>query len=78
MSPLEGGLEIPILGTRLINVVRFKPSLAAAPFAPSITQPTACRVCRISAHSEPFKVVWEIEDNLSLGCRQRIVKHAIV
>src|SRR5260370_31923493 len=40
-----------------IRVVRFKPSLAAAPLGPPITQPTASSVCRIRARSESLRVV---------------------
>src|ERR1700730_9990136 len=51
------GREIPSFCILWISVVRFKPSLAAAPFGPPITQPTPCSVCRISARSESFRVV---------------------
>ena len=40
-----------------ISVVRFKPSLAAAPFGPPITQPTDSRAFRIRVRSESRKVV---------------------
>jgi len=40
-----------------MSVVRFKPSLAAAPFGPPITQPTPSSVRRIRLRSESFRVV---------------------
>src|ERR1700681_3748841 len=51
------GREIPSFCILWISVVRFKPSLAAAPFGPPITQPTPSSVRRISACSESLKVV---------------------
>ena len=40
-------------------VVRFKPSLAAAPFGPPITQPTDSSMLRIRVRSESLKVITE-------------------
>src|ERR1700730_13560122 len=57
-SSLSGeGREIPSFFILWINVVRFKPSVAAAPFAPPITQLTASSVWRISVRSESRSVV---------------------
>ena len=51
------GREIPSFFILAINVVRFTPSLAAAPVAPPTTHPTASRVCKIRARSESFNVL---------------------
>src|SRR5271154_853051 len=51
-----GGLLIPSFCILQISVVRFRPSLAAAPFGPPITQAVASRVCRIMARSESLRV----------------------
>jgi len=51
------GRKIPSFCILWISVVRFNPSLAAAPFGPPITQPTASSVCRIRARSESRSVV---------------------
>ena len=40
-----------------MSVVRFKPSFAAAPFGPPITQPTNSSVRRIRMRSESLSVV---------------------
>src|SRR5260370_23385422 len=53
------GRKIPSFCILQIRVVRFKPSLAAAPFGPPITQPTASSVCKIRARSESLRVVAE-------------------
>jgi hypothetical protein len=44
---LRDGREIPSLCILWISVVRFKPSLAAAPFGPPISQPSSSRARRI-------------------------------
>jgi hypothetical protein len=51
------GRQIPNFCILQISVVRFRPSLAAAPFGPPITQAVASSVCRITARSESLKVV---------------------
>src|SRR5229473_4351280 len=53
----RGSREIPSFCILWISVVRFRPSVAAAPFGPPITQPTASSVRRIRARSESLKVV---------------------
>src|SRR5208283_1989601 len=49
--------ENPEILHLVISVMRFKPSLEAAPLGPPITQPTASSVRRIRACSEPLRVV---------------------
>src|ERR1700739_2190540 len=51
------GLEIPSFCILWIRVVRFKPSLVAAPFGPPITQRTSSNVCRIKQRSDSLRVV---------------------
>src|SRR3981189_3606173 len=51
------GRKIPSFCILWISVVRFTPSLAAAPAAPPITQPTASNVRRISSRSASLNVV---------------------
>src|SRR6266851_8357859 len=51
------GLQMPSFCILQISVVRFRPSLAAAPFGPPITQAVASSVCRITARSESLRVV---------------------
>src|SRR5258708_38882243 len=51
------GRKIPSFCILQIRVVRFNPSLAAAPFAPPITQPAASSVFKIRARSESLRVV---------------------
>src|SRR5258708_4911613 len=53
----RAGREIPSFCIFAINVVRLRPSLAAAPFAPPITQPTDSSVRRIRLRSESLRVV---------------------
>src|SRR5258708_27026978 len=51
------GRKIPSFRILQIRVVRFKPSLVAAPFGPPITQPAPSSVCRIRARSDSLRVV---------------------
>jgi hypothetical protein len=55
--------EIPSFFILAINVVRFRPSLAAAPVAPPITQPAASSICNINECSESLRVVYVRGDN---------------
>ncbi len=48
---------MPSFSILCISVVRFNPSLAAAPFGPPITQRTDSSVRKISLRSESFRVV---------------------
>src|SRR6201987_6503236 len=50
------GLDIPNFFIFAINVVRFSPSLAAAPPGPATTQPDARNACRIEARVESVSV----------------------
>ena len=63
VPPELGGREIPSFFILWINVVRFMPSLAAAPVVPPITQPTDSSVLSIRAYSESLSVVpprWKV------------------
>src|ERR1700692_3426314 len=51
------GLQILSFCILQISVVRFRPSLAAAPFGPPTTQAVDSSVCRITARSESLRVV---------------------
>jgi len=53
----RNGRSIPSLFSRYISVVRFRPSLSAAPFGPPILQPVACSVQSISARSDSRIVI---------------------
>src|ERR1700688_4000148 len=63
----EIGLEIPSLLILASRVVRFSPSLVAAPRGPPTIQPACSSVSKIRARSEPSKVIdeWKVR----LGCR---------
>src|SRR5271166_3517843 len=66
-SPLSRwGREMPSFFILWMSVVRFKPSLEAAPFWPPITQPTASRVCKIKLRSESLRVVVAGRDTMTL------------
>ena len=56
-AALEDRPEIPSFCILQISVVRFRPSLAAAPFGPPITHAVASSVCRIAARSDSLRVV---------------------
>src|SRR5260370_7023362 len=51
------GREIPSFCIFAISVVRLRPSLAAAPLGPPITQPAVSSVCRMRLRSESLRVV---------------------
>src|SRR5215470_15280846 len=53
---MGAGLDIPNFFIFAINVVRFSPSLAAAPRGPPMTQLVACSACRIAASVESVSV----------------------
>ena len=53
----RNGRSIPSLFSRYMSVVRFRPSLSAAPFGPPILQPVACSVQSISARSDSRIVI---------------------
>ena len=53
---MGSGREIPNLFIFAINVVRFSPSLAAAPPEPPMTQPAARNACRIASRVESVSV----------------------
>lgn len=53
---MKFGREIPNFFIFAINVVRFSPSLAAAPPVPPMTQPVAFSACRMTARVESLNV----------------------
>ena len=57
-SAMESGREIPSFFIFAINVVRFSPSVVAAPPGPPITQPAARNAFRISALVKSLNVPW--------------------
>jgi transposase len=68
------GLEIPSLLILASRVVRFSPSLVAAPRCPPTIQPTCSSVSKIRARSESSQVIdeWKVR----LGCRLGIMSSA--
>lgn len=56
MSVCRSGRAIPSFFILAIKVVRFNPSLAAAPVAPPMIHPAVSSVSKIKARSESFRV----------------------